>query len=259
MWCPTCHKAFSWRTGLVDNGVIHNPHFYQYQRDNAATTGGVVPRAPGDVECGGICGWHELNNQILRKILSGTLMPETTIELRSHLCDMHRFVAHITRVDLAAARTQLRNLSDFEDLRCKYILKQISKEELAKTIYKNDAARKKLTEMLHLYELFSVVGIELFAKLLNSTNVRESFEKECLDQVNEYTKLREYCNKQFKTISLTYNQTAPFINKAWAVSSKKYTFTTVKKKGERKAHVEAQVDVEVELEVEAQVETQVEA
>jgi hypothetical protein len=230
MWCPTCHKAFSWRTGLVDNGVIHNPHFYQYQRDNASANGGVVPRVAGDVACGGICQWHELNNQILRKITSGTMIPETTIELRMHLCDIHRFVSHITRVDLAGARTNIRELSDFEEIRCRYILKRITKEELAKAIYKNDAARKKLTEMLHLYELFSVVGIELFAKLMNSSSTRLEFEQECLGHIEEYSKLREYCNKQFKTISLTYNQTAPFINKEWAVTSKKYTFTTVKKK-----------------------------
>jgi hypothetical protein len=242
MWCPTCHKAFSWRTGLVDNGVIHNPHFYQYQRDNAAATGEAVPRVPGDVPagagpggagpggCEGICQWHELSNSILRKITTGRLMPDTTIELRTHLCDIHRFVSHITRVDLAGARNQIRILSDFEEVRCKYILKQMSKEELAKTIYKNDAARKKFTELLHLYELFSVVGIELFAKLLQSKNIiQATYEQECLDRVEEYHKLREYCNKQFKTISLTYNQTAPYVNKSWAISSKKYTFTTVKK------------------------------
>jgi len=238
MWCPTCHKAFSWRTGLVDNGVIHNPHFYQYQQAHAAATGGTVPRVAGDVPggaCDGICQWHDLSNSILRKINSGRLIPDTTIELRTHLCDIHRFVSHITRVDLAGARNQIRNLSDFEEVRCKYILKHISKEELAKIIYKNDAARKKLTEMLHLYELFSVVGIELFAKLLQSKNTTgATFEQECLERVEEYHKLREYCNKQFKTISLTYNQTAPYVNKAWSISSKKYTFTILKKKSAKK-------------------------
>ena len=253
MWCPTCHKAFSWRTGLVDNGVIHNPHFYQYQRDNAAANGGVVPRVPGDGgggACGGICQWHELSNNILRKIISGTLIPETIIELRAHLSDIHRFVSHITRVDLANARMHIRDLSEFEEIRCKYILQQISKEELAKTIYKNDAARKKLTEMLHLYELFSVVGIELFTKLINSKNTLVAYTDECVERVSEYNKLREYCNKQFKTISLTYNQTAPYINKTWTISSKKYTFTTVKKTGKKKKSGAQGVDAEAQAQVE---------
>jgi hypothetical protein len=221
MWCPECHKAFSWRTGLVDNGIIHNPHFYQYQRENAGNN--PVPRAPGDVLCGGLCEWYILNNNILKKIPSGTLIPEQGKELRSCLADIHRFVAHITRVDLTSARTKVRDLSDFEEIRCKYILKQISKEELAKTIYRNDAQRKKITEMLHIYELLSVVGTELFAKLLMCNNVHDVYIREVNDRVEEYNKLRDYCNKQFKMISLTYNKTVPFVSKMWVISSKKYT------------------------------------
>jgi hypothetical protein len=236
MWCPECHKAFSWRTGLVDNGVIHNPHFYQYQRENAGNN--PVPRVPGDVVCGGLCEWYTFNNQILQRIKSGTLIPNLGVELRTCLADIHRFVAHITRVDLTQVRTKVRNLSEFEEIRCKYILKQISKEELAKTIYKNDALRKKLVEMLHLYELLSVVGTELFAKLLESKKVREEFITEVLENIGEYDRLREYCNKQFKNISLTYNQTVPCVSKNFAISSKKYTFTIKKTKKDKEEQVQ---------------------
>lgn len=228
MWCPECHKAFSWSTGLVDNGVIHNPHFYQYQRENAGTN--PVPRVPGDVVCGGLCEWHIFNNNILRKIPSGTLIPEQGKELRTCLSDLHRFVAHVTRVDLNTTRTKIRDLGEYEEIRCKYILKQISKDELAKIIYRNDAQRKKLTELLHIYELLSVVGTELFEKLLASNTTKEEFITEVLERIEEYNKLREYCNKQFKTISLTYNQMAPFVSKMWVISSKKYTFTVKKHK-----------------------------
>jgi len=226
MWCPECHKAFSWRTGLIDKGIVHNPHFYQYQRENAG--GADPPRNPGDAPCGGIIEWYTLNNQIFRKIKSGTLLPETEIELRTRLGDVHRFVAHITRVDLENTRTKIRELSDLEEMRCKYILKRISKEELAKNIYRNDASRKKLTEMLNLYELLSVVGIELFAKLINNKDKDQAFLDVVLTSHGEYNKLREYCNKQFKTISITYNQTVPYINKSYTIVTKKYKITTNK-------------------------------
>ena len=35
MWCTECHTAFSWRTGLVVTGVVHNPHFYAWQNSGA--------------------------------------------------------------------------------------------------------------------------------------------------------------------------------------------------------------------------------
>lgn len=239
MWCPECHKAFSWRTGLVDNGVIHNPHFYQYQREHAGAN--PVPRVNGDIICGGLCEWYMFNNDILYKIKSGTLIATTGVELRTSLADIHRFVAHITRNDLAQTRNKVRDLSEFEEIRCKYILKQISKEDLAKTIYRNDALRKKLTEMLHIYELLNVVGVDLFAKLLESKNTQQQFIAEVLERIEEYDRLRDYCNKQFKTISLTYNQNVPHISKVFAISSKKYTFTAKKTKKDGPAAIQENI------------------
>ena len=32
MWCTQCHTAFSWNTGMVESGHIHNPHYWQYMQ-----------------------------------------------------------------------------------------------------------------------------------------------------------------------------------------------------------------------------------
>lgn len=223
MWCPECKKAFSWKTGLVDNGIIHNPHFYQYQRDNAA--GQDIPRNPGDVVCGGICDWNTFRYQILNYIPATIAIPETKMELNALLRYLHRFVVHITRVDLDNTREKVRTLGDFEDLRCRYILQLIDKETFAKTIYKNNGLHKKFTEMLHIYEILSVVGTELFAKLITAQNKisdNKKFIDEVLKNVGEYNKLREYCNEQFRKISLSYHQTVPFINEIFEIKSIKY-------------------------------------
>jgi hypothetical protein len=59
MWCTECKVAFSWNSGkIVSNGAIHNPHFYQYMQNNNA--GGIAPRNPGDVLCGGLLSIHNL-------------------------------------------------------------------------------------------------------------------------------------------------------------------------------------------------------
>ena len=52
MWCTQCKVAFSWRTGLKVSGTIHNPHYYQWQREN----GGNLQN-PGAIACGGLPGW----------------------------------------------------------------------------------------------------------------------------------------------------------------------------------------------------------
>lgn len=48
MWCICCKTAFSWNTGRIETGIIHNPHFYQFQQ------GHFHIRNVGDVACGGI-------------------------------------------------------------------------------------------------------------------------------------------------------------------------------------------------------------
>lgn len=30
VWCVLCHTAFDYHTGEIDNGTIHNPHYYEY-------------------------------------------------------------------------------------------------------------------------------------------------------------------------------------------------------------------------------------
>ena len=60
MWCTCCKIAFSWRTGLRVNGVIHNPHFYEFQRQG----GGAVINAPNAQICGGIPDHRSWNDRL---------------------------------------------------------------------------------------------------------------------------------------------------------------------------------------------------
>jgi len=49
MFCTACNDcAFDWVTGRVET-VIHNPHYYEFQRQ---LNGGQAPRVPGDILCG---------------------------------------------------------------------------------------------------------------------------------------------------------------------------------------------------------------
>ena len=171
MWCIECHKAFSWKTGRIDNGTIHNPHFYQFQRNN---NNGHIPRAPGDVVCGGLCSYEDVRRYVIPKINYAlkTYLNEydSILKMRDALLLIHRILNHIRHVTLVDIRQKVVDYSNFEKLRVDYILQKITKEDMEKNIYKNDISRRKLSEQLHIYELFNTVGIEMFTALVNSKN-----------------------------------------------------------------------------------------
>ena len=61
MWCTQCHTGFSWRTGLKVTGVIHNPHFYQWQNEGGAE---APIHVPGAVMCGGLVAYYHWRNTV---------------------------------------------------------------------------------------------------------------------------------------------------------------------------------------------------
>lgn len=59
MWCVQCQTAFSWRTGEIVQGNIHNPHYFQWLRQNRQP----MERNPLDIICG-----REINHQMLYRV-----------------------------------------------------------------------------------------------------------------------------------------------------------------------------------------------
>lgn len=227
MWCTQCKIAFDYVTLKIDNGVIHNPHYYQHlQNEN----NGQVPRNPNDILCGGLCNIRDLNKYLrdMEKFYADIKDFNTEV---NYITQIHRVISHITYYDLPRVRTAVRTFTDNLELRIKYIIgkdqndKIYSKNDFKNEIFKRDNQRKKQNKLLHLYELISVVGIETFRILIlyKGIDKKEYFEK----KIKELDKLREYCNSQFGKISITYNCTTYNIDNFWAINNIKYKVNTI--------------------------------
>jgi hypothetical protein len=230
MWCTGCHTAFDWNTGRkVVMERLHNPHWLEYQR---GLNGGAAPRAPGDVPCGGICSRGQVNTLVVTKLLRAkrdsakpiSVMDELTETLRR----MHRVVENITLNDVREARERIQSLRDFKDQRVKYIVGEMTKEQLSSHIFRQDKNRQKTAEMLNVYELLSAVGIDFFNRLLANKNEGDLFIVDVLEQVEQYNKLRLYCNGLFAVISNTYSMSVPQITENWFVLNERFNMKTLK-------------------------------
>ncbi len=256
MWCTECKVAFSWNTGkIVLGGAIHNPHYYNYLQQNG---GGAAPRNPGDVVCGGVITYYRFNsiirymnrfsdikyyeylknkNSLINEFFEKNSIKNFTGLIYS-ISNMHRHITHITNVDVVNSRTKVRTLENHDTITVQYIMNKKTKQELADNIFRNDVQRKKYNELLNVYELLSVVGIERFNNIYNyysTKNIDDDDDKVkfvklinlFVEFFNEYENLIVYVNNQLKLISYTYNLNVGIyeysrIEQSWISYSKKY-------------------------------------
>ena len=243
MWCTGCHTAFSWKSGEIDTGTIHNPHFYQFQRNNE----GAAPRNPQDIHCGGMPNWWRVRREVLRYLNNVPVEVSDRIGKILDICTiLHQTVGHISHVSLVDTREKIQELSDYQGVRVRYILQKISKEEMAQTIIRKDKMRRKYTELVHIFELLSIVGIDVFGGINNclagikedltsslTINKVQAFEKLMVyieTKFAEYHKLREYCNSQLEIISISFNQSVIQLDENFNMTNEKFSLSRVKKK-----------------------------
>jgi hypothetical protein len=227
MWCTECKVAFNYNTGQIDTGVVHNPHYYTHI---AQQNGGQTPRNPRDVLCGGLLDISSLYRGVFKKLQQAIADKNEYQVLILYIGDLHRVISHITYVELARCRTAVRELENNTNLRVQYILGKTSKQEIGDQVYRQDLKRKRETELIHLFELLSVVGIENFGSIydIHKKVTPENLLGEINKKILLLNNLREYCNKEFAKISVTYNRKTMYITDTWKIKNQKWKISDLK-------------------------------
>ena len=198
MWCIQCHCAFSWKSGFEVTGAVHNPHFYEWQR---RTNGGVAPRTDQPLNQYRADRCDNLTFSELIQVL-----PPPSIHHFKDQAQMeclHRFKDHI--LDLFRTPREPNN----EDLRIKFLLNDITEENLAKQIQIRDKRYQKEKEISQIIEVFSFGARDIFQKMKSSFSFK-NFGRNVmsLDQLRKYCEetdqLNVFVNECFKSISDKY-------------------------------------------------------
>lgn len=251
MWCTQCKTTFSWKTGEVEKGAIHNPHYYQWMRTQ---NNGVAMREPGDVACGGLPTWGFVNRAVYTplRIYSSRevdqhkqialvssnagmregecrrmicMVSKSNIDGTKHIIEtLHRAIQHTTNVDLREARTRIRDLAEHQLERIDFLLGKMTEKEFTDALYKKDTRRARLLEQVHLFELLSTMGIEFFNGLvgLGESHPNEiAFFEEVRRRLLEFMTFVNYYNLEMKKIGARHNIVISQISQFGGVSTTK--------------------------------------
>ena len=217
MWCTQCHIAFSWKSGLRVNGVVHNPHFYQWQRAG----GGAAPiQTPGAQACGGLPGIWQFRRQ-LNRAMTGD--PYKGNKIGESIIQLHQGCGHFQQWELNRLRRTCQGAADNTALRIQYLCKEITEKKLMQKVQRQDKMREKKLAQLQVYELLNTVFLENLNDIqqLLLTEVADDDEqatlkaaliKTCMKNLERCHKVRIYSNKQLAKISRVYSQSVGMID-----------------------------------------------
>jgi hypothetical protein len=181
MWCTQCHTAFSWTQKRIVNGPVHNPHYFEFLRNQRAR-GQQQQRNPQDMLCG-----RDMDPQLCRDFLDD-LRFLLSLELQIQYGKWSRFVVHVHQVELHRFRTD--RVRDNQTLRIKYLLNRITEKEFKSLLHKEWKATAKKREIYDILFMFVQASTEIFfrARIMRHCKELENAWKEVealISYVNE--------------------------------------------------------------------------
>jgi hypothetical protein len=175
MYCTQCHTAFSWKTGKISTGTIHNPHYFEYLRNNNLN----IPRfnhpdaQQGGAQPANVC--LPIRERFVRffnsnknkfTVLTDKVNNEkiANVELLTNIDNIIRLNTHIRRVIMREQpqqqnQTQEQNQTQVNvernrDLRIKYLNNETDEESFMKVAmkrYKEDEYEKSANKILETF------------------------------------------------------------------------------------------------------------
>ena len=186
MWCIQCHTAFSWKTGLIEKGIIHNPHYFEFMKER-----GNAIRNPMDIICGGLPDYlaiydYIITNQVGQDEISYLrLLFESLAHLRGHVLMI-----------LPNPQEQINH----QDILLSYLIEEYTESQLKATLYVREQKRNRGLEERQVVEAYVTIGEEAFRKLLQ-------FHITIFEFIHEMEEMKQYSKIELEKMNHRYSHT----------------------------------------------------
>lgn len=197
MWCVQCHTCFSWGSGKILHGVVHNPHFYEYQRRMG---GGVAPRVPGDIPCGGAPTYTQMN---IRNRNTNSRDGEIQNNVK-WLMDLHRYINEMTDMTMPSVHRKFNNREAAQrEYGVQYLRNKITRVKWIEALYKTVRQEEKYRRYYQVLETLTVNLSEFLRQYVQGGDpavIRHSCEQ-----------VFQYANEECAKMKKQYNMTIPLL------------------------------------------------
>lgn len=197
MYCTACEKrghvtVFSWTTGKIDEGRIHNPHYIEFLRRQKINT-----REVGDVYCGGLPDVRH----VVHKLNSLGFKADTFI---AH----HRILSEFLEYDVNPLRRKMRDMDIHIETQIQYVAGLINDRTFERRVCTTERRYEMEKELLDIYEVILMVMTETFVNYYNTIDDFSTTQENGRIYIRDVKRFLDNENKCCEELNRIYKYTS---------------------------------------------------
>lgn len=224
MWCTECRTAFNWRTGQLETGHFHNPHYFEYQRRIGANARNIL-----DMPCNALPPdqYHGILHHLINIAMNAVscsqperekrglkpISKEVRQRIQTRSMDYAVGIAHFANHILPRYRPDA--IQNNLELRVQYLTEQITKDGFKSALSREAKQYNKKLEIGQVIQTVVFGMSDILTRLVNllrETNDRDINANYCdhekiLGMFSEIDALIDYANECLEFICKQYKLT----------------------------------------------------
>ena len=162
MWCIECKTAFSWNTGEIETGRVHNPHYFQFMRE----TGVQVPPPQAVAAARPLC-IDERHHALIK-------VNRSQHPLSRRISEFLRYAIHLNGMTIRALNDSITNKTNsIQQYEIQYILGEIDREGLSHKLTTNYKCIQKDQAFCDIYRAINMMTDQLCVDINSEKNLNE--------------------------------------------------------------------------------------